>query len=190
MRKQIKFSLIIALIGFLSCSIDKQSNDLTIDSKRIGDIQLCTKISDIVKKYPNAKPMDFEGDEGATWEGFKITFPNRKWIIIEASWIDSDKIWRITTNSAKYTTINGYKIGDKISKIKKNGDKISYYESEMGFELQSNKLNFGFELKNKFMENFFRKVNDCNNCPDYMNLLDDNASIQSITISGECKYNN
>ena len=120
MRKQINLFLIIALVCLLSCSIDKQSNDLSIDSKRIGDFQLCTKISDLIKKYPKAKPMDFEGDEGATWKGFKITFPNQEWIIIEASWIDTDKIWRMTTNSSKYTTINGYKVGDKISKIKKN----------------------------------------------------------------------
>lgn len=187
MRKQIELFLIIALVGFISCSIDKQSNDLSIDSKRIGDIQLCTKISELIKKYPNAKPMDFEGDEGVTWKGFKITFSNQEWIIIEASWIDIDRIWRITTNSPKYTTINGYKVGDKISKIKKSGDRISYYESEMGFELQSDKLNFGFELENRYTESFYKKINACNNWPDYMNLIDDNASIQSITISGECK---
>lgn len=189
MKKAFNLYFIVISLGFISCSFNQQENDFIIDSSRVGDIKLCDKISDIIKKYPNSIAMEFEGDEGVTWKGQKILLAANEWILIEASWLDSTKIWRISTNSTKYSTVNGYKVGDKISKIKNNKDIISYYESEMGFQLESDKLNFGFELESKYMDDFYKKINDCNDCPDYMNLFSNEASIQNIIISGECKKN-
>jgi hypothetical protein len=187
MRKGIKIYLRIVLFGLVSCSSGKQENDFLIDSTKVGNIKLCDKISEVIKNYPHTETMNFEGDEGVTWKGQKIILPNNEWIIIEASWVDSNRIWRISTNSTKYTTVNGYKVGDKISKIKKNKDKITYYESVIGFELQSDKLNFGFELQENYADSFYREIDKCNHCLDYINLIDNEARIQNIIIAGECK---
>jgi hypothetical protein len=187
MHKGIKFSCMMVLIGFLSCSLKNQDNDFIIDSTRVGDIKLCDNISDVIIRYQNTKFMNFEGDEGVTWKGLKIILPDNEWLLLEASWIDSNRIWRISTNSIKYTTVNGYKVGDTVEKLKKSQDKISYYESEMGFELTSKDLKFGFQIESKFTDKFYKKVNDCNNCSDYINYLEDNATIQEIIISGGCK---
>jgi hypothetical protein len=179
------------LIGLLSCTSINKENDYVIDSKRVGDIKLCDNISSVINQYKTYKDTSFSGDEeGVTWKGKKIALSDTKWILIEASWIDSTKIWRISTNADKYKTINGYRVGDKISKIKKNRDEISYYESEAGFELKSKLLNFGFSIDSKYTDDFYKKVNDCNNCSDYIKYINDNAAITVIIISGDCGKKN
>jgi hypothetical protein len=187
MSKQTIFLLTVATIGLLSCRIIKADNDFVIDSTRVGDIKLCDNISEIANKYQDTKPMEFEGDEGVTWKGLKITLPDNEWIIIEASWIDQNRIWRISTNSKKYSTVNGYKVGDQILKLKKDQGKISYYESEVGFEFISDKLSFGFLIESKYTEDFYKKVKKCNGCSNYVEYLSDTATIQEIIISGACK---
>jgi len=79
-----------------------------------------------------------------------------EWILLEASWIDSSKIWRISTNSKKYTTENGYRIGDNVAKIKQNHDKISYDVSEQGFGIKSHLISFGFSIEEKYLMIFIK----------------------------------
>jgi hypothetical protein len=122
-------------------------NDYVVDSERMGDICLCDNISDVIKRFKSVENMTFEGDEGVPWIGKKIKLSEKEWISIEASCIDSTRIWRISTNSRKYVTTNGYRIGDKIAKIKQDHEEISYYESEAGFELKSHLINFGFSME-------------------------------------------
>jgi hypothetical protein len=175
------------LIGFLSCIANDRGNDYIIDSTRIGDIKLCDNISSVLNRYKTYIDTSFTSDEeGVTWIGKKILLSDNYWILIESSWIDSTKIWRISTNSPKYQTINGYQIGDMVSKIKANHDDISFYESEAGFELKSKMISFGFSIDSKYTDDFYKKVVDCNNCPDYLKFIDDNAMITEIIISGDC----
>ena len=178
---------IVILAALLSCSGFKANDDKTINSNGIGGIKLCDKISSILEKYPKAEVMNFEGDEGATWKGYKIMLPDKKWILVETSWEDSTRISRITTNSSKFTTINGYKVGDTIAKLKGNHENISYSESEMGFEVISKKLSFGFAIEPKYTKDFYEKVSSGKVGASYLDLLYNNATIQEITIAGGCK---
>ena len=174
-------------VGFLSFNSIDRGNDYLIDSTKMGDIKLCDNISSIIKRYKTCTDTIFSGDEeGVTWKGKKVVLSDNYWILIEASWIDSTKIWRISTNSPNYQTINGYRVGDSISKIKQNHDDISYYESETGFELKSKPISFGFSIDSKYTDDFYKKVNECNNCPDYLKFINDNATITEIIISGDC----
>jgi hypothetical protein len=186
MKKDTKLLLLLGIPLLFSCSIFKGQNDYVIDSTRMGDIKLCDKISKVVKKYTIDKHLRFEGDEGVSWPEERISLNNNEWVLIEASWVDTTRIWRISTNSSKYTTVNGYKIGDNIQKLKKNHEDISYYESEMGFSLNSKSLSFGFSIESKPTDDFYKNVNKFQPGADYLKYLDDNATITEIIIAGDC----
>ena len=190
MKKDLILLMLISISLLLSCALFDKGNDYVIDSNRMGDIQLCDKISDIIKGYTNVKHMRFEGDEGESWPGEKIMLDKKEWILIEASWIDTTRIWRISTNSPKYTTVNGYKIGDKILKLKQNHEDISYYESEKGFSLNSESLSFGFSIDSKSTDDFYMSVNKFQPGADYLKFLDDNSTITEIIIAGNCNKQN
>ncbi len=178
---------IVILAALLSCSSFKANDDTAINSNGIGGIKLCDKISAILEKYPKAETINFEGDEGAVWKGYKIMLPDKKWILVETSWEDSTRISRLTTNSPKFTTINGYRVGDMISKLKENHENISYSESEMGFEVISKGLNFGFAIEPEYTNEFYEKVSNGKVGASYLELIDNKATIQEITIAGSCK---
>ncbi len=130
--------------------------------------------------------MRFEGDEGETWTGKKLILDNDEWIIVESSWLDSTLISRISTNSRKFKTINGYKVGDKISKIIANKDRISFYEDMQGFELISDKFQFGFMIEEEYSQKFYDQIRE-NNPADFLKYIDSNASITEIILTSDCK---
>jgi hypothetical protein len=187
MNPKTKTTLILFIIGLVSCSLMSKQNDHVIDVHRMGDIRLCDNISDVAKQFKSIENLSFEGDEGVTWTGKKVKLSDKEWILLESSWIDSSKIWRISTNSTKYTTENGYRIGDNVAKIKQNHDEILYNESEQGFELKSHSIRFGFSIEEKYTDDFYKKISDCNNCLDFQKFINDNATITEIIISGDCK---
>ena len=187
MSSKTKPILILFIIGLVSCSLTSKQNDHVIDVHRMGDIRLCDNISDVAKRFKFVENMSLEGDEGVSWTGKKIKLSDSEWILLEASWIDSSKIWRISTNSKKYTTENGYRIGDNVAKIKQNHDKISYDVSEQGFGIKSHLISFGFSIEEKYTNDFYKKLSECNNCLDFQKFINDNATITEIIISGDCK---
>jgi hypothetical protein len=187
MISKTKSTLVLFIIGLVSSSLSSKQNDHVIDVHRMGDIRLCDNISEVAKRYKSVEKKSFEGDEGVSWTGKKVKLSDGEWILLEASWIDSTKIWRISTNSKKYITVNGFRIGDNVAKIKQNQDKISYDESEQGFELQSHLISFGFTIEEKYTNDFYKKLSECNNCLDFQKFINDNATITEIIISGDCK---
>jgi len=186
MKSIIKISTAVLFIfALISFAQNQDDNDYIIDNQRVGNIELCDSLSKVCKLYKNIKDSIFVGDEDVTWIGKEILLSENEWIIVEASWIDSTRIWRITTNSPKYRTKNGYGVGDKMSKLKQSQNEISYFDEGLsGFSLKSNSVNFMFSIENNFTNDFYEKIS--NYCLDYKKFINDSASITSITIGEGC----
>jgi hypothetical protein len=166
-------------------------NDFIIDSTRIGEIRICNKISELSELFKSTSDTTLEGDEEVSWKGKLINLPDDEWILVEASWIDSTSIWRITTNSKKYTTINGYKVGDHINKIKLQQDKIEYSENGVpAFEVKSKNVSFWVTIESKYSDDFYQRIEKQTTPIDNFEIIDSNSTIQTITISGSCKNRN
>lgn len=178
--------LTLLVTGLLFIAFAKRRNDYVIDSKRMGDIKLGDKMKTLFEKYKDIDTLYFLGENGIRWKGYRINYIDASWLIVESSASDSSSIQRISTNSSVYTTINGYKVGDKISKIEQNLDKIDYLDREDGFKLLSDKLSFGFHIEEKYMDNFYYNLNGCNHCLKSINYMNSEATIQEITLPAGC----
>ena len=187
MHSVMKIIYLLLIFSITTCRSNQSVNDYIIDSTRIGNIKICNNLSDINNFYSQVIDTTLSGDEDVSWLGKKIILSDSEWILVEASWIDSTRIWRISTNSSIFTTVNGFKVGDSIKKMKENNLKIDYDESFIYFTAQSKQIEFGFNIESNYAEIFYKKVDECNHCSNYLDFLNDNASIQEITISGSCK---
>jgi hypothetical protein len=188
--KALKFTILLILFCqlFYCSSTSSQPNDYLIDSTRLGNINLCKEIKELVGQFKSMKDTILEGDEeGVSWIGKKISLTPGEWILVEASWLDSTKICRISTNSKRYKTTNGYKIGDMVSKMKQNNENLSFYESYPGFGLKSKQMNFGFTIEAAYSEAFCKEIQSGQNMLNFQKFINDKATIQTIVISCECE---
>ena len=186
--KTINFELLLLFALLVNSCRSDATNDYIIDSNKIGDIKLCGKISDLKKNYKNLKDTVFEGDEGVTWKGYVVKLNANEIVIVETSWIDSTSIFAITTNSEKYKTLNGYHVGDKISNIIANNEKIEFFEGEFhSFQLISKEIKFWFTIEEEYSNEFYQKLKESNGRMTFPELCNKDATIITIGISGKCK---
>ena len=180
-------AILLGSFNLYSCNLSS-SDDSLIDSSRIGKIQICWNLANLQYIYKNILDTILSGDEDVSWKGKIIRLSSDEWLLAESSWIDSSRIWRISTNSKYFVTINGYRVGDYISKIKIQGDSIDYFEGEVqAFELKSKKINFCFTIESQYSNDFYKKSHIFKDRMDYFMAIDPNATIKTITISGSCK---
>src|SRR5437870_990389 len=98
------------LAVFLHAPVTAQQAD-RISVRGIWALRLCGLLRDANIAFQDVRDTVMTGEDGSGWPSKVVTVRGDEWIIVESSWIDRTHVWRFTTNSSKYQTPHGARVG-------------------------------------------------------------------------------
>jgi hypothetical protein len=157
--------------------------DSTISVRGIGGFRLCQPMSTVRPRFPLARDTIIES-EGAKWPA-KVVPAGDGQILFEASWIDTTHVWRIGTNSARYPTPHGYRVGMTLGDVRARGEKLrfSYAEGYIVITLLSDQVDFlpDDSTARAFLSRSPRAF-------DSLEALPRSARIKDLGVSADCRH--
>src|SRR5215472_7184683 len=103
--------------------------DAIIGPRGIDPVTFCSPLQDLQKLFPKARST-VRGSEDQEWKAKIVGLGKGQWLLAEGSWLDSTRIWRLTTNSNRYVTINGIRVGDTVQSLVDRHFDIDFNEGD------------------------------------------------------------
>jgi hypothetical protein len=133
----------------------KPKNDSEITEGGIGIIHLGDSLASIDKKFSNVENQIITS-EGIEWNAKLISLENGEWILAESTTNDG-LISRLHTNSKKFKTNSGIKLGNKLSAILKNKEDIGVNIDEGFLSLRLYKEGVSISIDSVSANKFYQK---------------------------------
>jgi len=189
MRRPARFlplSLPFLGLSFIVCGRPAPGQEaLQISSTAIAGVRVCDPLTSVRKAFPQARDtlIGDESDSDST-PGTIVHLSEDQWILFETSSLDPTRIWRIATNSPRYRTGHGYRVGMSVDQILRRGEKLSfgYPEGYLAIDIVSE--NIGFQVEESAARRFFSHVGYKE---DPLRALDKNARIKLFGIGRDCR---
>jgi len=90
-------------------SVGRQDSALAIGAGRIGPTQLCDSLQTVVHHWQAVRDTQIQS-EGITWPARLVDLGEEN-VLFESSWLDHQLIWRVSTDSRRFQSAHGIKIG-------------------------------------------------------------------------------
>ncbi len=133
----------------------KPKNDLEISEGGIGIINLGDSLSSIDRKFSDIKNRTITS-EGIEWDAKLISLENGEWILAESTTNDG-LISRLHTNSKKFKTDSGIKLGDELATILKNKENVGVNIDEGFLSLRLYKEGVSVSIDSVSANKFYQK---------------------------------
>ena len=158
-----------------------------ITSRGIGAVRFCEGLRRVNALFPTARDtiMTGEGDDG--WPSKIVSLGNGEWITFESSWVDTTHIWRVTTNSPKYHTPGGARVGMSIDDLLRRHQKLefSYPEGYVVITISRDSVSF---LVDDHSATVFWSRFDYRDSLNALNIMSHEARIKQLFAGADCRH--
>ncbi len=172
------------LLLILLAAIAVAQGDSTISIDGIGGVGLCQLMSAVHVRFPLARDTLMES-EGVRWPAKVVPLGGGQQILFEASWIDTTHVWRIGTNSPRYRTPRGYRVGMTLGDVRAKGEKLrfGYAEGYIVITLVSDQVDFlpDDSTAREFLSRSPRAF-------DSLEALPPTAHIKDLGVNADCRH--
>ncbi len=182
MRTRPLYPLMLQLT--LGTCLGAAQTDRTISADGVNGIRLCQALSGVRDKFPLSRDT-IVSSEGAEWPAKIVPLDGGSRILFEASWSDTTHIWGITTNSPRYPTPRGYRVGMTLGDLLAKGEKLdfSYEEGYIVVTVASEQVAFlpDDSTATAFLSRSPRAF-------DSLQALPRSARIKELIVGGDCRH--
>jgi hypothetical protein len=105
-------------------------------------------------------------------------------ILFESSWADTSHLWRISTNSPRFESRSGLRVGSRVDKLLARGDSLEAEYAEGRLALYLPRDTVGFLIDDSSEAVFSRRFNDQD---DPRRVLSPSAQIKYLVIVADCR---
>ncbi len=173
--------------GPASATIDTQRPRLVMSRTGVGVIHLCASLDTVDALFRNVRDTMFEA-EGSRWRGKVVPYEHGE-ITFESSWVDSLRIWRISTNSADVRTPKGYHANMTVGDLVAAGEhpSIALPEGEVLIVLEADSVGanaIGATIDSASQAEFYRRY-DFKGLPQLESIAP-RARLTEMATSADC----
>ena len=121
-------AFVTLLFTLLGTTVAAQGDSI-VSATALAGIHLCEPLSGLTGRLPKLRDTTVES-EGTQWPGKLLRLNGGAQILFEASWADKSHIWRITTNSVRFRTSRGARVGMTVGALRDTGVRLRLEEEE------------------------------------------------------------
>ena len=156
-----------------------------LDSNALGQIKVCAPLASVVRIFPQARDTLVDGEGDTRWPAKIANLDRATWVFLESSWADTTHVWRISTNSPRFRTRRGYRVGMRLSELIAKGEHFTaeIAEGQLGLFLVSEGIGLGIDARAAAAFPY-----DWPAGADATTRVDPNAQIIYLAAGGECRY--
>ena len=180
--------LAVPLAAFLGAAVRARAiaqADFEITGTSIGGVRVCQPLDSVNALYANSQDTTFFGGaSGTRWPGKVITLGQGGRILVEASYVDRSRVWRISTTSSAFATASGLHVGSSIADVLATGERMTFRFPEGYLVAHLTRAGVSFEVDDSSAARFYRTWGG-RGSP--LSALDRSARIKRIFVSGGCR---
>jgi hypothetical protein len=149
----------------------------------MAGIRLCSRLSAVNRRFPAARDTIYFGEGDSHWPGKVVPLRAGYVLWVEASWVDSARVWRITTNSPALRTLSGLRVGSTIRDARRSRDELEpgFAEGIPFFTLRPSDVLFSVDSASEA-----RLVARYTERSDPLAIVGPSARIRNFTVAGRC----
>lgn len=93
-------------------SSTSDSTEFAIKASGLDSLRLCDSLARVDRVFGIVRDTLILGEDGQlAWPGRRVLVDSNSWLLFETSWTDSVRVSRISTNSRRFVTPRGYRVG-------------------------------------------------------------------------------
>ena len=165
-------------------SVDSSTLGLQlITGTSLAGVNLCDPLTRVDSVFPAARDTVVTS-EGEGWPSRIVALSPDAYMLFESSWADTLHVWRISTNSTRFQSRGGLRVGQTIDRLIANGDSLEFEYPEGGLALNVPRDSVGFLVDDRSTAEFSRRF-DYHSNP--RTVLSPRARITSLVIVADCR---
>ncbi len=185
-RSHPPFLAFTLLAGVISAATAQHADQIT--ARGIGALRLCEALRRVNGLFPVARDTIIAGEGDSRWPSKVVSLGSSEWMIFESSWIDTTHVWRIATNSPRYQTLHGARVGMSINDLLRHGDALefSYPEGYVVITLHQDSVSFLVDDHSaaEFWTHFDFKADSV----DALRIMSHDARVKELITGGDCRH--
>ena len=163
--------------------------ELALTTRGLGPVPLCAPLDSVgallggVFASGGVRDSMFTGEDESTWPGKVATLEGGGTAAFESSWVDSARVWRISTDGRRVVTPRGLRVGASLGTLPAGGGPV-------GVELPEGRLVLIFTdsvaaLVDSAAERDFHARYDSH--ADPLRALPAWARVEQLIVAGDCR---
>ena len=122
---------------------------VVLDSNALGPIRACAPLSVVNRVFPSARDTVIRGEDNSPWPAKVVSLDSSTWLTVESSWADTLHVWTIRTNSSRFHTRRGYRVGMRLGNLIAKGEHFTaeIAEGQLGLTLVSEGIGVGIDAR-------------------------------------------
>ena len=156
-----------------------------LDSNALGPMKLCARLASVGRVFPQARDTVIRAEGNTRWPAKIVSLDSTTWVFVESSWADTTHVWRISTNSPRFRTRRGYRVGMKLGELISKGEHFTaeIAEGQLGLLIVSERIGLGIDdqAAAAFPYNWPAGA-------DATKRVDPNARITYLAAGGDCRH--
>ncbi len=183
--RTLRVGTLLLILGAIRTSAAAAQASLVLDSNALGSLHACDRLSTINRAFPQARDTVIHGEGDSRWPAKMAHLDHDTWVIFESSWADTTHLWTIRTNSLRFRTRRGYRVGMKVGDLIKKGEHFTaeLAEGQLGLTLVSENIGVGIDASAEAKFPY-----DWPAGKDATAILDPNARITILAAGGSCPH--
>ncbi|SRR6266446_9510453 len=155
-----------------------------VSGSALAGVHLCDALAQIVSLFPSARDTIVRGEGDSKWPSKVLQVGADGSILFESSWVDTSHVWRISTNSPRFESRSGLRVGSRVDKLLARGDSLEaeYAEGRLALYLPRDSVGFLIDPNSEAV--FSRRFNEHD---DPRRVLSPNAQIKYLVIVADCR---
>jgi hypothetical protein len=169
-----------------SAAVPQQAGQIT--ARSIGGLQMCERLRRVNELFPAARDTLVMGEGDTGWPSKIVSVDETGWVLFESSWVDTTHVWRATTNSRRYQTPHGVRVGMSIGDLlrQKESMEFSYPEGYVVGTLVRDSVSF--LVDDHSATDFWARFDFKADSVDALKVLSHEARITQLFTGGSCKH--
>jgi len=159
--------------------------DFIISASGVGGVRLCQPLSVVRDRFPTARDTVIQSESLEKWPAKIVHLTKGENVLFESSWIDTTHIWRASTNSLRYRTKRGYRVGTTLGVLHQRHERLrfSYAEGDIVITLVSENVDF---MPDDSTARLF--LHRSPTAFDSLDQLPPSTRIQEFVVNGDCPH--
>ncbi len=186
-----KFHLHFPVLPLLALALGSaavpQQPDL-ITSRTIGGLHMCESLRRVNALFPGARDTLVTGEGDTGWPSKIVSLGNAEWALFESSWIDTTHLWRATTNSPRYRTAHGVRVGMSIDDLLQRQERMEFSYPEGYVVATLARDSVSFLVDDHSAAEFWARFDFKADSVDALKVLSHEARITHLFTGGSCKH--
>ena len=160
--------------------------DLLLSEAGLGPARMCASLDQAAAALGPVRDSAFVGEsDDVRWPGKLVRLPDGHDVVLEASWVDSARLWRISTTSPRALTRSGVRVGTALADIPSASGplEVKIPEGRLVLELQGDSV--GALIDSASEREFHRRWTPEG---DWLSAVPPSAYIIELFNSGGCQH--